>query len=175
MKWCTCLCFISPTLSPSLHPALRLPIQGPELIDVVSHMHSGTLTRFITRTHTEAWLHLEVTKVTNAPSWLYAISLFLTECLAFSDNLTMCASGLFRNPLVESSSWGMPSSKICFSCEGNNTNITMSNTVFLHSYYEVWLSCWHVLLRYVLYGSIGSGDLFQLYADENNCFYSNTV
>lgn len=30
-----------------------------------------TLAHIITHTHTEAWMHLEVTKVANAPSWLY--------------------------------------------------------------------------------------------------------
>lgn len=53
-----------------------------------------TLAHFITHTHTEAWMHLEVTKVANAPSWLYVcvsqqVCMVISLFLASSDNLTI--------------------------------------------------------------------------------------
>lgn len=127
MKWCTCLCFLSPALSLSLHPAIYLPIQGQEHINAVSDT-LFKLTHFIT--HTPPLKHVEFkpnkrNKRSLMDLWVCVCMCvrvrvcqkvcyvsFLTKCLASLDNSSKYVSSLFWNPLVESSSWRMALTEI---------------------------------------------------------------
>lgn len=111
-----------------------------------------TLTHFVTHTHTEAWVHFEVRKVTNAPSCLCVlrglhscISFFLTD-VWIPHTSQQYVSGLFRNPGVwecevppERYHWG----KYFYSYEVISTDLLTRTklkkykTVFLPSQCEV--------------------------------------